>query len=255
MLNRQARSITGIYSSPPLNPLLCKAGLAPASTSLDYRQRLSAYRLLSLPDQHPAKEILPASLRVGDASFQLGEPPEDTLTWTENARPTLYGQWSAWQLTTEHSIDPANGVEPVPVLSPNFHFRKEVIRGDKEQALKETRKYQTGLVLWTDGSKLNQGEAGAAVCWNVKRLYCWKDKSIFLGKTKEILDAELWAISEALVVAPKETQHSKDAPITVFCGSQKALTAIQHTPSGKENRYLRGRIYYKAQELPKRGTL
>ena len=69
MLNRQARSITGMYPSTPLHPLLCEVGMAPASTLLDHRQRLYAYRLLSLSDQHPAKEILPLSLRVGGASL------------------------------------------------------------------------------------------------------------------------------------------------------------------------------------------
>lgn len=69
MLNRQARSITGIYPSTPLHPLLREAGLVPASTLLNHRQRSYAYRLLSLPGQHPAKEILPVSLRVGDESF------------------------------------------------------------------------------------------------------------------------------------------------------------------------------------------
>ncbi len=48
MLNRQARSITRMYPSTPLHPLLCEAGLAPASTLLDHCQRLYAYRLLSL---------------------------------------------------------------------------------------------------------------------------------------------------------------------------------------------------------------
>ena len=147
MLNRQARSIIGMYPSTLLHPLLCEAGLIPASTLLDYRQRSYAYRLLYLPDQHPAKEILPASLRVGDISFQPGELPDNTLTWIENIRPILYGQWLAWQLTVEHSIDPANGVEPVPVISSVSHFKNKVIIANKEQALKEARKYRTGLVL------------------------------------------------------------------------------------------------------------
>ena len=147
MLNRQARSIIGMYPSTLLHPLLCEAGLIPASTLLDYRQRSYAYRLLYLPDQHPAKEILPASLRVGDISFQPGELPDNTLTWIENIRPILYGQWLAWQLTVEHSIDPANGVEPVPVISSVSHFKNKVIIANKEQTLKEARKYRTGLVL------------------------------------------------------------------------------------------------------------
>ena len=102
LFNRQARSLTGMYPSTPLHPLLCEAGLTPASTLLDYGQRLYAYRLLSLPDQHPAKEILPMSLRIGDGGFQPGELPDSTLMWTQGTRPTLYGQWLAWQITIEH---------------------------------------------------------------------------------------------------------------------------------------------------------
>ena len=63
MINRQVRSITEMYSSTPIHPLLCEAGLVPASFLLDYRQRVYTHRLLSLPDLHPAKEILPISLK------------------------------------------------------------------------------------------------------------------------------------------------------------------------------------------------
>lgn len=208
-----------------------------------------SYQLLSQSDEHPAKEILPVSLRVGDESFQPGELSDDTLMWTENTRPTLYGQQLAWQLSTEHSIDLANGVEPVPVTGPDFYFKGKIIIGQKEQALKEVTKNRTGLVLCTDGSKLDQGNTGAAVCWKDERLDCWKNKRFYLGKNKKILDAELWAISEALTVATKETPNAKRIPITVFYDSQKALIAIQHAPSQRENRYLRGLIYDKAREL------
>ena len=107
--------------------------------------------------------------------------------------------------------------------------------------------------MWTDGSKLDQGNTGAAVCWKDKKLDRWKNKSVYLGKNKGILDAELWAILEALIVATKETRNAKGTPITIFCDSQKALTAIQHTPSQRENRYLRGLIYDKARELQEDG--
>ena len=69
LLNRQAQSITGMYPSTPVHPLLCEAGLVPTSTLLNHRQRHYAYRLLSLPDQHLAKNILPISLRKGDAGY------------------------------------------------------------------------------------------------------------------------------------------------------------------------------------------
>lgn len=201
-----------MYPSTPIHPLLCEAGLTPASILLDYCQRLYAHRLLCLQDQHPAKEILAVSLRNGDDGCQLGELPESTLIWTQNARPTLYGQWLAWQVTVEHSIDPAEGVEPVEMMEPGNVFTGDIVIECKKQALQEAKKYGAGLVLWTDGSKLDQ-----AVCWKDKKLDKWKDKSVFLGKNKEILDAELWAVLEALDIARKETLNAKNAPLTILC--------------------------------------
>ena len=75
-------------------------------------------------------------------------------------------------------------------------------------------------------------------------------QSVFLGKNKEILDAELWAILEALGIARKETLNGRDTPITIFCNSQKALKTIQHPPNHQENRFL---IYQKTVELQANG--
>lgn len=107
----------------------------------------------------------------------------------------------------------------------------------------------------TNRSKLEQGNTGAAVCWRDKRLDCWKNKRFYLGKNKEVLDAELWAISEALTVATKEILNTR-IPIAVFCDLQKAFTAIQHAPtSQRESRYIRGLIYDEARELQEKGHL
>lgn len=59
---------------------------------------------------------------------------------------------------------------------------------------------------------------------------------MFLGKAKEILDAELWAISEALAIA-KKTVNVGNTPITIFCDSQKVLKAIALPPTYQENRF------------------
>lgn len=128
-----------------IHPLLCEAGLTPASIVLDNRQRMYAYRLLSLPDKHPTKNILPVSLRIGDGN--LDELPEDNLMWTQNTRPSSYGQWLAWQLTIDHSIDPADGAEPVKIIKPDTKFVGEIIIDSKIQALREARKSRTGLTM------------------------------------------------------------------------------------------------------------
>lgn len=94
-------------------------------------------------------------------------------------------------ITVQHSIDPADGAEPVEIINPKFQFQGEIIIKCWKQALEEVTRYRTSLVMWTDTSKLDQGNTGAAVCWKVKLLDQWKEKNIFLGKNKEILDAEL----------------------------------------------------------------
>ena len=103
--------------------------------------------------------------------------------------------------------------------------------------------------MWTDGSKLDQGNTGAAVCWKGRNLDQWKEKSYFLGKNKEILDAELWAIWKALEIELKETKNTRGIPVTVFCDSQRALEAIKRPLSWKETRFLRGMIYSTAKKL------
>lgn len=96
MINRQTQPINGIYSSISIHLLLCEAGSIPTSILLNYCQRVYTYRLLRLPELHPAKKILPISLKNRDQGFQPGELPENTLLWMKNSRPTLYGQWLAW---------------------------------------------------------------------------------------------------------------------------------------------------------------
>ena len=90
-------------------------------------------------------------------------------------------------------------------------------------AIKNAKRNNIGLILWIDGSKLNQGQNTAVVCWKKKSTTKWKEKSIFLGKNIEILDAELWAILEALVI-PEKTNPKMS--VTILSDLQKALGAI-----------------------------
>lgn len=54
--------------------------------------------------------------------FEPGELLEDSLMWPENVRPTIYGHWPAWQITIEHSIDPADGEELLQTMEPGMKF-------------------------------------------------------------------------------------------------------------------------------------
>ena len=64
----------------------------------------------------------------------------------------------------EHSIDPADGFEPVKIIKAGTCFEGKVIIECKKQAFYEATKYRAGLVMWTDGSKLDNSNSGAAVC-------------------------------------------------------------------------------------------
>ena len=77
---------------------------------------------------------------------------------------------------------------------------------------------------------------------------------MFLGENKKVLDAELWAILKGLEIALK-ILHKKDAPVTIFCDSQKALKAIRRVDSCNDNQFLRNLIYQKAGELQRNGHL
>ena len=240
-----------MYPSTPVHLLLCEAGLSPASILLDYRQRLYIHRLFSLPDLHPTKQILPISSREGDRGFQSRELPENTLIQTENVWPKYYGQWLAWQIPTDHSIDSAKGVELVTKITSHNLFKPQVIVKSKKEAMKEAKKDYQGQVFWTDRSKLDQGQAATAVSWEEKSTVKQKEKSMFLGKNKEILNAELWAILEALVIAGK--MANSQISVIILSDSQKALRAIVLPFTFQENRYLRSQVYQKTEKLQQSG--
>lgn len=92
MINQQVWAITGMYPSISIFHLLYEVGLIPA---LIIRQSLTWLHLLFIkhPDMHPAKELLPVSLRKGDQDFQPSEILENSLVWTKNSKPNLFGYY------------------------------------------------------------------------------------------------------------------------------------------------------------------
>lgn len=92
----------------------------------------------------------------------------------------------------------------------------------------------------------------AASVGETKGLVNGKTKTFF-GGGKEILDANLWEISETLGIARKETLNARNASITIFCDSQKAPKTIQQPRIPQENRFLRSFIYQKTGELQSNG--
>lgn len=93
-------------------------------------------------------------------------------------------------------------------------------------------------MIWIDGSKLSQGKIRVTISSRDKSLNSRKEHSVLLEGNNETLDAELWAIANALEVAKKETLNYQNTPITVFSNSQEALNAIQLSFSHPGSPYL-----------------
>ncbi len=103
-----------------------------------------------------------------------------------------------------------------------------------------------------DGSKLDSGGAGTAVVWRNCLSRAWNICKIFLEKNKEILDAELWGISEALKVALKESTLRRVQRITIYSDSQIALKQLEGSKNNA-GQVLRIQILKRAKQLHAQG--
>lgn len=138
LINRQARSITGMYLSTPVLALMSESDLISAHILLDFRQRKYAYRLLSLPESIPTKAILPVTLRTGDGNAQPEDHPEHDSAWAYNRPIVNYSQRLARQVSIGFSIDPAEGTEPIQT-APNSVFPRELMIEDRKKAILEAQ--------------------------------------------------------------------------------------------------------------------
>ena len=181
MINRQARAITGMLKSTPVGPSVREAGLTPGEPLLEARQ-LRYTRLLSLPENHPAKKILPVSFREGDEHAQSGERPQVT----DNGLTAATGARSPWDNIKLDNSSRARCRQPVA----SFPGRIELLPGPEALAAAQT--LSPGLAIWSDGSRLENGRCGAGLAW--QKPGAWKTREFPLGKGHEVFDAELLGV-------------------------------------------------------------
>lgn len=161
LINRQARSITGMHLSTPIAALMSESGLTPAYILLD---RKCACRLFSLPDSIPTKDILPITLRVGDGNVQPEDQPEQDAIWVSNPHITTYSQRPARQVSVRFSIDPAKGTKPIRAILRSLFLGKLIIE-NRNRVILEAKTGIANLNLWCDGLKLDSRSTGVAVVW------------------------------------------------------------------------------------------
>jgi hypothetical protein len=113
LLNRQARTFTGLARSRPLSFLWRESCLPRAQDLLDYRQVRYAVRALDADGDHPTHQILPANFRLGELYRHEGATGHPSSTgWI---RPEMtnqsFGSRFAQQIARHVNYDPEYGFE------------------------------------------------------------------------------------------------------------------------------------------------
>jgi ribonuclease HI len=225
LVNRQARAITGMFSTTPVGPLIKEAALTPAEALLDDRQLRYTTRLLGLPRGQPTKQVLPVTLREGDRHAQPGEQPANDRKWAEaHARGfQSLGQHLARQLAMALPVDPSGGFEEVETEATDT-FPGQILVLPREEAIKAAQEGRSaGLTIWSDGSRLENGRVGAGLAWQT-RLGSWKTREVPMGIGHETFDAELEGACTALEIALKGRD---EGPVTILLDSLAAIKRLQ----------------------------
>jgi ribonuclease HI len=198
-----------------------------AEELLSYRQNLFTLKALQKPASHPSNSLLPPTFQYRELHAQPGQYSESNLDWQKDKVQRGLRKYLAQQLTKVLGVNLEEGLEVT--YKNTTPFTGKVIMREKglakEDALKE---YPKDLVLFTDGAK-DKEFAAAGVAWRNQHSLSFKKRRLPLGRGKEALDAELYAIREALLIAEQETKRPRQQPklIRIFTDSKRALSILQ----------------------------
>ena len=187
-----------------------ESALPPARALLDHRQASFALRLLSRPVGRGGQEEI---LEKRDSSLTARIKERCGIRRGETA------EVQAWEEFKE--------------------MRARVIVEKKEETLKVAKGWTNQQrTIWTDGSRLEGGEVGAAIAF---RENCtWTRKGTYLGKNKEVFDTEVYAICQALETL--DSRNEMGQSYTIFSHSHAAICRVQHDRTGPGQAQARGAI-------------
>src|SRR5579871_1788161 len=251
LLNKQARAITGAFKTTPIPFLKKEANLPDATGLLDNRRLGFTLRCLKQVEGHPSRRILPPSLRFGEIG-ELGQLFSETnLEWATKPKGGDIGKRLARILNRKIPITLENGIDyhhewPKPDDS---EFPGKIKVFDDKQAIQVANRNEN-TAIFTDGSRMGQKDrekAGAAMAQKDER--GWKTRGWHLGYGKTALDAELFALSQALKTVLAQSQNQQVSH--VFTDSQSALELIE---KGKNLPSIVRTIWRDAEKLKARGT-
>ena len=147
LVNQESRATTGCFRTTNLGVLSMESGLRPAATQLENRQRRFGLRLLSLPQGDRAREV------VG-APTEIGRRLTNALAYVGRVESTVL-------LEEPETLD------------------AELLQEEEVEAKLEAERERPGLVMFTDGSRLEDGATGYAVVW--KNGLSWKGIKTHMG--------------------------------------------------------------------------
>jgi ribonuclease HI len=211
LVNRQSRSITGMLRTTPTGPLVKEAWLRPADSLLANRQRRYATRAFELPEGNP----------LGDGVRNSSDVKSIFGRLSRSAKTDLQHQFSGLEVIETTRIPPS--IESI-AASVIIESREAAENTAVSLTEPNTR------CLWTDGSRDQDGNVGAAIVW--------QEQNEWTGlkyRNKEVFDAELYAILRATVMARDQASELKSdgfKRIVIFSDSQAALSQIKHNGSG-----------------------
>lgn len=263
LVNRQSRTVTGMFRDAPTGVLVKEAGLQPAKSLLNNRQRRYAQKLLALPNDNTLRSILPETLRDGDAHVQPGEQEPSNWDWISARNMKNLGQRLANSLVEGTDLDTSFGIEYTERL-PDLPFPgKIVVLLDPIEAKKKALDHHDStseLSFWSDGSRLENRRTGTGIVWKTEDGH-WHTRKIYLGKNKEIFDAELYGIDQALNLAlragrPRARPSSQVTrqrlsnlrKVYVWLDSRSAINRIKNLAAGP-GQWLARRIYDNTRTL------
>ena len=113
----------------------------------------------------------------------------------------------------------------IQTTSSQFPGQIEVLPGPEALAAAQSL---SGLAIWSDGSRLENGRCGAGIAWQEPG-GTWNTRGIPLGKGHEVFDAELFGVVQAFQVAWKVGDQR---PVTILLDSQAAIARLRHTQPG-----------------------
>jgi len=202
LVNQQGRATTGAFRTTNLGALSMESGLRPATNQLENRQRRFGLRLLSLPEGEKARGIVSAQTAIGKRLASAL-----SYTWTETERTVL--------------------------LEEPESFDAKLVQEEREEAKREAERERPGLVLFTDGSRLENEATGYAVAW--KNGQTWEGIKTHMGFSQEAYDAECAALARALETAAKKTPAPKH--VTIFTDAQAAIKRMASDEPGPGQKY------------------